>query len=39
MGDDAVQARQVAEAIVRDAFHNVSFYSGTVSELKELHAR
>ena len=33
VGDDAEQARAVAEAIVRDAFHNVSFYAGSVSDL------
>jgi hypothetical protein len=32
-----VQARAAAEAIVRDAFHNVSFYAGSVLELTSLH--
>jgi hypothetical protein len=26
----------VAEAIVRDAFHNVAFFDGTASDLSEL---
>jgi rhodanese-related sulfurtransferase len=33
-GDSAEQARAVAEAIVKDAFHNVSFYAGSVRELQ-----
>jgi rhodanese-related sulfurtransferase len=33
VGDDAQQSRAVAEAIVKDAFHNVSFYAGSVSDL------
>ena len=33
VGDDAEQARAVAEAIVKDAFHNVSFYGGSVRDL------
>jgi rhodanese-related sulfurtransferase len=37
MGDDATQARAAAEAVVRDAFHNVSFYAGGVPELTCLH--
>jgi rhodanese-related sulfurtransferase len=38
VGDDAAQARSVGEAIVHDAFHNVSFYAGSARELKELQA-
>ena len=30
------EARKVAEAIVRDAFHNVSFFDGTIADLGEL---
>jgi rhodanese-related sulfurtransferase len=30
------EARKVAEAIVRDAFHNVSFFGGSMAELIEL---
>lgn len=37
VGDSGAQARAVGEALVRDAFHNVSFYDGAVAELKELH--
>jgi rhodanese-related sulfurtransferase len=33
-GDSAEQARAVAEAIVKDAFHNVSFYAGSVRDLQ-----
>lgn len=33
VGDNAEQARTVAEAIVKDAFHNVSFYAGSASDL------
>lgn len=36
VGDTGGQARAVAEAIVRDAFHNVSFFDGPVSDLSEL---
>jgi rhodanese-related sulfurtransferase len=32
-GRDAEQARAVAEAIAREAFHNVSFFSGSYAEL------
>jgi rhodanese-related sulfurtransferase len=39
VGDDARQARLVAEAIIHDAFHNVSFYAGSIKELKELHSK
>ena len=36
VGDSGRQARAVAEAIFRDAFHNVSFFDGGVGELPEL---
>jgi rhodanese-related sulfurtransferase len=38
IGDTGAQARAVAEAIVHDAFHNVSFYDGSVADVKELQA-
>ena len=33
-GTAAAQAREVAEEITTDAFHNVSFYSGPLTDLK-----
>jgi rhodanese-related sulfurtransferase len=39
IGDNGGQARAVAEAIVRDAFHNVSFYDGSLTDLPELARR
>jgi rhodanese-related sulfurtransferase len=39
VGDSAAQARAVADAIFRDAFHNVSFYAGTPADLSALAAR
>ncbi len=33
-GKDGVQARAVAEAIAREAFHNVSYFAGTFETLK-----
>ena len=36
VGNDGAQARAVAEAIVRDAFHNVSFFDGSVVDLPTL---
>jgi rhodanese-related sulfurtransferase len=36
VGDNGAQARAVAEAIVHDAFHNVSFLDGSVADVKEL---
>jgi LuxR family maltose regulon positive regulatory protein len=33
-GRDATQARALAEAIVREAFHNVSYFSGTFDALR-----
>lgn len=38
VGDNGGQARAVAEAIVRDAFHNVSFFDGSVADLPDLVA-
>ncbi len=34
-GRDGEQAREVAEALVREAFHNVTYFAGTYGELKE----
>jgi len=39
VGDGGADARAVAEAITRDAFHNVSFFGGGVAELPELATR
>jgi rhodanese-related sulfurtransferase len=36
VADTGQEARQVAEAIVRDAFHNVSFFDGSIADLAEL---
>jgi rhodanese-related sulfurtransferase len=36
VGATGAQARTVAEAIVHDAFHNVSFFDGRVEDLPEL---
>jgi rhodanese-related sulfurtransferase len=36
IGDNAAQARAAAEALVHDAFHNVSFFAGSADELVEL---
>jgi rhodanese-related sulfurtransferase len=33
-GKDAGQAREAAEEIAKNAFHNVSFYAGSITELK-----
>ena len=33
-GSSAEEARYVAEAIAREAFHNVSFFAGRPGELK-----
>jgi rhodanese-related sulfurtransferase len=38
VGESGAQARAVGEALVHDAFHNVSFYDGTIADLGELHA-
>jgi rhodanese-related sulfurtransferase len=37
VGDSGAQARAVAEAIARDAFHNVAFFDGSIAALTELH--
>jgi rhodanese-related sulfurtransferase len=37
VAEDEARARAAAEAIVRDAFHNVSFFAGAVSELTALY--
>ena len=36
VADNGVEARKVAEAIVHDAFHNVTFFDGAISDLPEL---
>jgi rhodanese-related sulfurtransferase len=36
-GEDAGQAREAAEEIAKNAFHNVSFYAGSITELKLAH--
>jgi rhodanese-related sulfurtransferase len=36
VGDSGAQARAVAEAIARDAFHNVAFFDGSIADLTEL---
>ena len=36
VGESGDQARAVAEAIVRDAFHNVSFFDGSINDLPDL---
>jgi rhodanese-related sulfurtransferase len=38
VGDNGVQARAVGEAIVHDAFHNVTFFDGSIAELDVLWA-
>jgi rhodanese-related sulfurtransferase len=38
-GRDAAQARAVADAITREAFHNVSFYAGPIEGLRTAAAR
>jgi len=38
VGASSGEARAVAEAIVRDAFHNVSFFDGSIADLAELRA-
>ena len=39
VGESGAQARAVAEVIVRDAFHNVSFFDGGIGDLSELTRR
>jgi hypothetical protein len=34
VGGDAAQARYVAQAIAREAFHNVSYFPGTLDEAR-----
>jgi hypothetical protein len=34
IGVDGASARHVAEAIAREAFHNVSFFGGTLDEAR-----
>jgi len=36
VGATGIEARTVAEAIVHDAFHNVSFFDGAITDLPEL---
>ena len=36
VGTDGAEARAVAEAIVHDAFHNVTFFGGAITDLSEL---
>lgn len=35
-GDDATQARDVATSIAKNAFSNVTFYAGTINDLRSL---
>jgi rhodanese-related sulfurtransferase len=39
VGNNAAQARAVAEAIVHDAFQNVSFFDGSIADLTELYEK
>jgi rhodanese-related sulfurtransferase len=39
VGETGAQARAVAEAIVRDAFHNVAFFDGGIGDVPELVVR
>jgi rhodanese-related sulfurtransferase len=36
VADHGAAARQLAQAIVRDAFHNVAFFDGTMADLSDL---
>ena len=36
VASNGTEARSVAEAIVRDAFHNVTFFDGATTDLAEL---
>jgi hypothetical protein len=38
IGADAETARYVAEAVAHEAFHNVSYFSGTLSEALDASA-
>jgi len=39
IGRDAAEARHVAEAITREAFHNVAFFAGSIAEAKAAIGR
>jgi rhodanese-related sulfurtransferase len=39
VGNNGVEARAVGEAIVHDAFHNVSFFDGSIAQLPELYEK
>jgi hypothetical protein len=39
VGETGAKARAVAEAIVRDAFHNVAFFDGGIGDAPELAVR
>jgi rhodanese-related sulfurtransferase len=39
VGNNGVEARAVGEAIVHDAFHNVSFFDGSIADLPELYEK
>jgi rhodanese-related sulfurtransferase len=36
IGSNGAEAHMVAESIVRDAFHNVTFFDGAITDLPEL---
>jgi hypothetical protein len=36
VGTDGTEAHTVAEAVVHDAFHNVTFFGGAITDLPEL---
>ena len=36
VGTNGAEARAVAEALVHDAFHNVTFFGGAITDLSEL---
>jgi hypothetical protein len=36
VGNNGAEARAVAEAIVHDAFHNVTFFNGSITDLPDL---
>ena len=36
-GDRGAQARAVGEAMVHDAFHNVSFFDCSIADVHELY--
>ena len=39
VGNNGVEARAVGEAVVHDAFHNVSFFDGSIADLQELYEK